>query len=106
MHGEDFERVRGELLTELERLVVAEHAAVHSGLLGESWSPPVAYRWIRYEDADPIARLIAASGRLAATWSSASDRPAYAAVRSRFEAEEAPHLARALQLARALGYTG
>jgi hypothetical protein len=106
MHGQDFERVRGELLGELERLVVAEHAALHSEVLGERWSPPSAYRWIRYEDPDPIARLIDASSRLAGGWSAAAGRPAFAAARSSFEAEEAARLARALWLARALGYDG
>jgi hypothetical protein len=104
MHGQGFERVRRELLTELERMVVAEHAALHSGLLGERWSPPSAYRWIRYEDPDPIARLIAASGRLAGEWAEAADQPGFATARSAFEAEEVSRLARALHLARALGY--
>jgi hypothetical protein len=106
MRDQDFERVRGALLTELERLVVAEHAALHAGLLGERWSPPSAYRWIRYEDPDPIARLIDASGRLAAGWASASEARGFAAVRSGFEAEEASRLDRALRMARALGYAG
>jgi hypothetical protein len=106
MRGEDFERVCGELLVELERLLVAEHGALHAGLLGERWSPPGAYRWIRYEDPDPIARLIEASGRLHAGWASHRDRPRYAAVRSGFELEEASRVARALRLARALGYPG
>jgi hypothetical protein len=106
MREQDFELVRGDLLAELERLVVAEHTALHAGLLGERWSPPRAYRWIRYEDPDPIGRLIEASGRLAARWTSASDRPGFAAVRSRFEAEETSRLDRALRLAGALGYAG
>ncbi|MBJ7598705.1 MAG: hypothetical protein DLM67_23100 [Candidatus Nephthysia bennettiae] len=106
MREQDFELVRGELLTELERLVVSEHAARHAGVLGERWSPPDAYRWIRYEDPDPIARLIEASRRLAAGWASAADRPAFAAMRSGFEAEEASRLDQALRLAGALGYAG
>ena len=106
MRRQDFERVRGELLVELERLVVSEHAALHSELLGERWSPPSAYRWIRYEDPDPIARLIDASGRLARGWSEAAGRPGFAASRSSFEAEEAIRLAKAVRLARALGYDG
>jgi hypothetical protein len=43
MRSQDFDRVRGELLTELERLVVEEHAALHRDLLREPWSPPRAY---------------------------------------------------------------
>jgi hypothetical protein len=106
MRGQDFERVRGKLLFELERLVVAEHAALHSELLGERWSPSSAYRWIRYEDPEPVARLIDASGRLARGWSEAAGRPGFAAARSSFEAEEALRLAQALRLGRALGYDG
>ena len=106
MRRQDFERVRGELLVELERLVVSEHASLHSELLAERWSPPDAYRWIRYEDPDPIARLIDASGRLARGWSEAAGRPGFAAARSSFEAEEALRLAKAVRLARALGYDG
>jgi hypothetical protein len=104
MHGQDFEMVRGELLTELERLVVEEHAAVHSDLLGEPWSLSSAYRWIRYEDPDPVGRLIAASGLLADAWCEARDRPRFRAARAAFETVEARRVARALKLARSLGY--
>lgn len=106
MHDQDFERVRGELLTELERLVVADHRALRSGVLGERWSPPAAYRWIRYEDPDPIARLLEASRRLAAQWSEAADQPEFKTARRAFEAEEDRRLANALRLARTMGYTG
>jgi enoyl-CoA hydratase/carnithine racemase len=106
MREQDFELVRGELLTQLEQLVVAEHGALHAALLGERWSPPAAYRWIRYEDPDPVARLIEASRRLAAGWASASDRTASAAVRSEFAVEETSRLYRALRLAGTLGYAG
>ena len=60
-------------------------------LRGEAWSPPAAYRWIRYEDPDPIGRLIRASGLLAAEWAA---HPEAREARSRFEAWEAVQLAR------------
>jgi hypothetical protein len=56
------------VLDAVERLVVAEHRALFEGVLGEPWSPPIAYRWIRYEDPDPIGQLIRATERLDALW--------------------------------------
>jgi hypothetical protein len=104
MRVQDFDRVRGELLAEMEGLVLAEHAALYRDLLEEPWSLPRAYRWIRYESSDPIARLLAASHRLAGEWAGAAGRPGYGGIRSSFEAEEARRLDRALGLARSLGY--
>jgi hypothetical protein len=104
MRGQDFDRVRGDLLAELERLVVAEHEALHGRVLGEPWSPARAYRWIRYEDPDPIGRLMDASSRLAEEWPEAAGKTGFAAARSSFEAEEAPRLGRALRLARLAGF--
>jgi hypothetical protein len=106
MREQTFEVVRGDLLTELERLVVAEHAALFGQLLGERWSRPQAYRWIRYEDPDPIGRLIAASRRLAEEWSRAGELPLSSAARESFGVDEAARLDRALRLARRLGYQG
>ena len=64
-----FDSVRASgLLEGVERLVVAEHRALFSHVLGEPWSPPVAYRWIRYEDPDPVGQLRAATERLDALW--------------------------------------
>jgi hypothetical protein len=104
MRGQDFGRVERELLPEIEGLILAEHAAVHRDLLEEPWSRPRAYRWIRYESSDPIARLLAASHRLADEWAAEVGRPGYERIRFRFEAEEAGRLARALRLAGSLGY--
>jgi hypothetical protein len=104
MRVQNFDRVRGELLPEMEGLILAEHGAIHRDLLEEPWSRPRAYRWIRYESSDPIARLLAASRRLAGEWAAAAGRPGYEGIRSRFEAEEARRLGRALGLARSLGY--
>lgn len=64
-----FEAVRASgLLDGVERLVVAEHRALFADVLGEEWSSPRAYRWIRYEDPDPLAQLEAATRRLDALW--------------------------------------
>ena len=104
MREQDFELVRGELLRLLEELVVAEHAALHRDLLGEDWSPPRAYRWIRYESEDPIGALISASLRLDEEWRGHEEKPGAVTLHSRLREEEAERLARALELARVLGY--
>ena len=89
MGRQDFDRISPELLPEVERLVVAEHEALHRDLRGEAWSPPHAYRWIRYEDPDPIGRLIAASERLEALWAA---HPEAGDARARFADWEAERL--------------
>jgi hypothetical protein len=104
MRGQDFGQVRGELLETLEGLLVLEHAAVHRDLLGEEWSPPRAYRWMRYESPDPVGQLLLATRLLAEEWAAAAGRPAFPAVRAGFETEERRRLDRALEQARALGY--
>jgi hypothetical protein len=104
MRSQDFELVRGELLSELEQLVVEEHAGLHRDLLGEPWSPPHAYRWIRYESPDPIGQLMAATDRLATEWAQAGSHPGCGEARRRFSELEGPRLARALALAAELGY--
>ncbi|HEX6548374.1 MAG TPA: hypothetical protein VF134_06510, partial [Candidatus Dormibacteraeota bacterium] len=69
MRDVDFEQLRASgVLEGVERLVVAEHHALFASVLGEPWSPPVAYRWIRYESPDPIGALLAAGDRLDALW--------------------------------------
>ena len=68
MRAQPFESVSSELLTGVERLVVEEHRVLFGEVLGGAWSPPVAYRWIRYEDPDPIGQLILATERLDAEW--------------------------------------
>ncbi len=70
--------VSGSVLVALETVVVEEHRVLFGEVLGEAWSPPAAYRWIRYEDPDPIGRLIAASERLEALWAAhPTDLPVY-----------------------------
>ncbi len=104
MGRQDFDRISPELLPEVERLVVAEHEALHRDLRGEAWSPPHAYRWIRYEHPDPVGQLVAATRRLAREWTAAAARPGAAAARERFDAQADLRLARALRIAHDLGY--
>ena len=59
MAVQDFEKVRESLLPLVERMVVDDYAAVFNDP-----SRPNAYRWIRYEDPDPIGRLHWATRRL------------------------------------------
>jgi hypothetical protein len=59
MAAQDFERVRESLLPLVEQMVVDDYAAVFNDP-----SRPNAYRWIRYEDPDPIGRLHWAVRRL------------------------------------------
>ena len=75
----------------LERVVVEEHRVLFGEVRGEAWSPPVAYRWIRYENPDPIGQLIRATQRLAAEWTA---HPEAVAARARFQAWESAELAR------------
>ena len=44
--------VKTGLLKEVEGIVVEAYVSVHPGA-----SRPEAYRWLRYEDPDPVARL-------------------------------------------------
>jgi hypothetical protein len=91
--------VRRRLLPLLERIVVEAHAALHRDLLGEDWSPPIAYRWIRYEDPDPIGRLIDATVRLESEWGHLT-----APVPEAFAQLEASLLRQALEAAAEAGF--
>ncbi len=48
--------VESGLLADVEKIVVASHGTHHRER-GKAWSAPDAYRWLRYEDADPVTRL-------------------------------------------------
>ena len=50
------ELIRGELLRDVEEIVVAAHRTLYR-TEGRRWSKPAAYHWLRYEDPDPVARL-------------------------------------------------
>jgi hypothetical protein len=57
MAGQEFSEMAGTgLLREVERIVVEGHRELFA-TEGRDWSPPLAYRWLRYEDPDPVRRL-------------------------------------------------
>ncbi|HKV88289.1 MAG TPA: hypothetical protein VJT78_09860 [Candidatus Dormibacteraeota bacterium] len=64
MAGQDFAQVvDGGLLRQVEEIVVEGHRKLverHGG----KWSRPAAYHWLRYEDPDPLQRLIEGARRL------------------------------------------
>ena len=51
------------LLRTVEGIVVEGHQELHSAQ-GRPWSKPDAYRWLRYEDPEPVARLAEGLKRL------------------------------------------
>ena len=59
MAQQEFSRLSaGEpsLLRQVEEIVVEAHRQLYE-TQGRSWSKPVAYRWLRFEDPMPVARL-------------------------------------------------
>jgi len=57
MAAQDFAGlVRSGLLREVEEIVVDAHRRLYEAQ-GKPWSRPAAYRWLRYEDPAPVARL-------------------------------------------------
>ena len=64
MAGQDFQvLVESGLLRQVEQIVVDGHRDL-SESKGLAWSPPLAYRWLRYEDPMPVARLAKGAKRL------------------------------------------
>ena len=60
MARQDFDRVSaGEpsLLRRVEEIVIDGHRRLYESE-GRPWSRPVAYRWLRFEDPMPVARLL------------------------------------------------
>jgi hypothetical protein len=60
MARQDFARVTaGEpsLLRQVEEIVIESHRELYEQQ-GQAWSKPIAYRWLRFEDPSPVARLI------------------------------------------------
>ena len=53
MAGRDFDDlVESGLLRDVEEIVIEAYLSIHPGA-----SRPEAYRWLRYEDPDPVAQL-------------------------------------------------
>jgi hypothetical protein len=94
----------GSLLRTAEHVVVRDHALLFGELAGGGWTVPKAYRWIRYEDPDPAARLADAGRRLEREWLAARARPAYQQVSTRATEHIVEHLAEMVEAARRLGY--
>jgi len=60
MARQDFDDlVASGLLTDVEEVVVQGYLSVHPGA-----TRPEAYRWLRYEDPDPVSRLAEGVSRL------------------------------------------
>jgi hypothetical protein len=60
MADQDFADIaRGDpsLLGQVEAIVVDAHRRLYEKE-GKAWSPPVAYRWLRYENPMPVKRLV------------------------------------------------
>ncbi len=51
------------LLRRVEGIVVEGHRELHPAQ-GRPWSKPDAYRWLRYEDPEPVTRLAEGVRRL------------------------------------------
>jgi hypothetical protein len=64
MARQDFQLlVESGLLSQVEQIVVESHRTLYA-TEDRGWSPPIAYRWLRYEDPMPVARLVDGTKRL------------------------------------------
>jgi len=64
MAAQDFQvLVDSGVLRGVEQIVVGGHRNLYESE-GRAWSPPIAYRWLRYEDPTPVARLAEGVKRL------------------------------------------
>jgi hypothetical protein len=64
MTRQDFQLlVESGLLSRVEKIVVDAHRRLYAAQ-DRAWSPPIAYRWLRYEDPTPVARLVDGTKRL------------------------------------------
>jgi hypothetical protein len=64
MGRQDFQLlVESGLLSQVEQIVVDGHRTLHESK-GIAWSPPLAYRWLHYEDPEPVARLAEGTRKL------------------------------------------
>ena len=55
--------VANGLLRQVEDIVIEGHRKLYAAE-GKEWSPPIAYRWLRYEDPMPVERLLDGTKRL------------------------------------------
>lgn len=95
MRSQPFPALRESgLLESVEVLVVSLHRSV----FGEPWAPPQAYRWIRYEDPEPVVRLGEAVDRLRA------EADSRGVDLGGWEAARKGELEAALELARGFGF--
>jgi hypothetical protein len=64
MNSQDFDLlVDSGLLARVEQIVVESHRRLYE-TQGREWSRPIAYRWLRYEDPAPVARLAEGTRKL------------------------------------------
>jgi hypothetical protein len=64
MAGQDFQLlVDSGLLRQVEQIVVGGHRNLYESER-RPWSPPIAYRWLRYENPTPVERLAEGVKRL------------------------------------------
>jgi hypothetical protein len=64
MGRQDFDLLIGSgLLEQVEKIVVETHRMLYLAE-GREWSRAIAYRWLRYEDPMPVARLAEGARRL------------------------------------------
>ena len=64
MERQEFQELaESGLLEKVEQIVVEGHRTL-SESEGLAWSPPMAYRWLRYEDPEPVSRLAEGAQRL------------------------------------------
>ena len=98
----------GSLLRTVEHAVVESHRRLHQEFMREEWSAPAAYRWMRYENPDPVSQLEEATLSLERLWKGAlvADRERAEAIRREADQHESEHLDEAVAAARALGYRG
>lgn len=95
----------GSLLKTVEHIVVENHRFLYQDFMRQPWSAPVAYRWMRYENPDPVSQLEEATSSLERLWKGALvSQPQFASgilkVAARHEDE---HLEEIAPLVRRLG---
>jgi hypothetical protein len=66
MAQQDFSEIAAgdpSLLRQVELIVLEGHRRLYEQK-GKPWSEPIAYHWLHYEDAQPVARLAEGARRL------------------------------------------